>query len=66
MALKYINITVGTKLASGEQQTGHKGTATSQSGDVSLVWDEATVTSYDALKAATDKALFQARAQGLK
>lgn len=66
MTVKYINVVLGTKLASGEQQTRHGSTGAAQANDVSLAYDDATITTYDALKAAVDKALFQARAQGLK
>jgi uncharacterized protein YggE len=66
VAIKYINIAVGSKLANGEQQTKHGSTGAAQANDVSLAYDDTTVLTFDLLKAAVEKALFQARAQGLK
>lgn len=66
MTIRYINVSIGSKLANGEQQTKHGSTGAAQANDVSLAYDDTTILTFDALKAATDKALFQARAQGLK
>lgn len=60
MTIRYINVTVGAKLANGDITVTHKGAAAAQSGHVSIAYDDAVVLNMNQLRAAVAEALRQA------
>lgn len=64
MTIQYLNVSVGTALKDGSVPTIHKGGGTSQSGHVSVAYDDATVVNVNQLLAGLAAIVANVRAGG--